>query len=41
MQKLREINLELIRKPIGSIITELWFEPFSYLINIENIDFFN
>ena len=31
--------MELFRNPIGPIISELWFEMYVYLINVEKIDF--
>ena len=32
--------MELIRKPIGPIISELWIEMFCYLINLKKNEFF-
>ena len=37
----KKINVDLIWKPIGPIISELWFDMFCYLINVEKIEFFN
>ena len=33
--------MELFRNLTGPIITELWFEMFCYLINVEKIDILN